>query len=80
MKTRGFFAHESPIPGKRTPAARAAKAGTSVKTENIAQGGGAKGIFWMWFHSPVHHGSLASGGIRSIGVGEFEGYWTANFR
>src|SRR5690606_22955186 len=38
MVERGFFSHESPVPGKRTFGERAARAGTSASAENIAAG------------------------------------------
>lgn len=79
MRTLGFFAHESPVPGKRTPGERAARAGTSAGAENIAAGQptGA-GANLAWWYSPGHHRNMLGGHSR-IGLGRSEGFWTQMF-
>ncbi len=80
MKTVGFFAHDSPVPGKATPSARAAKAGTSGGGENIYMGSTSplaanKG----WFYSPGHHKNMFSPGYGRVGLGNFGVHWTQMF-
>ncbi len=79
MVEKKFFAHESPVPGKRTPGDRATRAGTSAHAENIAMGSErAEGPFWMWFHSLGHHQNML-GEHASIGVGNHGKHWTEMF-
>jgi len=80
MKTLGFFAHDSPVPGKRTPSARAAKAGTSGGGENIYMGSTSplaanKG----WFYSPGHHKNMFNSGYGRVGLGNYGSHWTQMF-
>jgi len=79
MVEKGFFAHESPVPGKRTPGDRATRAGTSAHAENIAMGSErAEGPFWMWFFSLGHHQNVL-GDHATIGVGNHGKTWTEMF-
>lgn len=79
MKELGFFAHESPVEGKKTPGDRAARFGTSAGAENIAMGMRApRDAILAWWHSPGHHKNMLGGSDR-IGLGHFEGYWTEMF-
>jgi uncharacterized protein YkwD len=79
MVEKKFFAHESPVPGKRTPGERAAKAGTSAHAENIAAGGErAEAPFWMWFFSLGHHQNML-GTHATLGVGSHGATWTEMF-
>ncbi|MGB0774423.1 MAG: CAP domain-containing protein [Akkermansiaceae bacterium] len=79
MATLGFFAHESPVKGKKTPWDRAKNFGTSASGENIYAGSSDplsanKG----WFFSPGHHRNMF-GGHRRIGHGRHGGHWTQLF-
>ena len=80
MAEKGFFAHDSPIPGKRTPSDRARLAGTSGGGENIYLGSpqpeaANKG----WFYSPGHHKNMFRPGYKTIGLGQFKRHWTQMF-
>lgn len=79
MRTLGFFAHESPVEGKRTPGDRAARAGTSANAENIAGGQttGA-GANEGWWYSPGHHKNM-TGDHGRVGLGRSESIWTQMF-
>jgi hypothetical protein len=79
MRTLGFFAHESPVEGKRTPGDRASRAGTSASAENIAGGQttGA-GANSGWWYSPGHHKNML-GGFGRVGLGRSEELWTQMF-
>lgn len=79
MAKKGFFAHESPVAGKRNPSDRAKNFGTTANAENIYKGGNSgiranKG----WFHSPGHHKNMLSKHQR-IGVGYHEQHFTEMF-
>jgi hypothetical protein len=79
MRELGFFDHTSPVEGKRTPGDRAARAGTSASSENIAAGqttgaGANRG----WWHSPGHHKNMLGDWSR-VGLGQFETLWTQMF-
>jgi uncharacterized protein YkwD len=79
MATLGFFAHESPVPGKTTPWDRAKNFGTSASAENIAMGyadGNAANL--GWFHSPGHHKNMLGGHDR-IGLGVHNAHYTELF-
>lgn len=79
MKELGFFAHESPVAGKKTPGDRAARFGTSAGAENIAAGMRApRDAVMAWWHSPGHHKNMLGGADR-IGLGHFDGFWTEMF-
>jgi uncharacterized protein YkwD len=79
MKRLGFFSHESPVPGKRTPGDRAALAGTSASAENIAAGQ-SKGVdaIGAWYYSPGHHKNMFGGHAR-VGLGHSDTLWTQMF-
>jgi uncharacterized protein YkwD len=80
MSTLGFFAHESPVDGKRTPSDRAGNFGTSGGAENIYMGGTDPGSANRgWFFSPGHHKNLFRAGHRRIGLGRHGGHWTQMF-
>lgn len=79
METKGFFSHESPIEGKKTPWDRAKRFNATASAENIAAGisqGSAANL--MWFHSPGHHRNLLGEHAR-IGVGRIGIHWTEMF-
>lgn len=75
----GFFAHESPVAGKRTPGDRAGKFGTSAHAENIAQGhGSGPEAIRGWWYSPGHHKNLL-GNHATVGLGRSAQTWTQMF-
>ncbi len=79
MVERKFFSHDSPLPGKRRPADRARRHGTTASAENIAMGGAeADRPFWMWFHSMGHHENML-GSYATLGVGNHGKHWTEMF-
>lgn len=79
MRTLGFFAHESPVEGKKSPGDRAARFGTSAGAENIAAGqNSGVGANRAWWYSPGHHKNLLRGHAR-IGLGRSETHWTQMF-
>ncbi len=77
MKTKNFFAHESPVEGKKTFTDRANRMG--------AKGAGSENIFMgsedgfaaaeAWFDSPGHHKNMFNKNER-IAVGRFDNYFT----
>lgn len=79
MATLGFFAHESPVPGKKTPWDRAANFGTSASGENIAMGyADGNAANQGWFHSPGHHKNML-GNHNRIGLGVYQAHYTELF-
>ena len=80
MNKHKFFAHESPIPGKRTPGDRAAKEGTGWAGENIYMGNSSpKAANKGWFFSPGHHKNMFKRSHKTIGMGRYEKHWTQMF-
>jgi len=69
----------SPVPGKKTPWARAKRFGTSAHAENIAAGAntGADTIR-LWWYSPGHHKNMMGGHAR-VGLGRHKKTWTQLF-
>ena len=79
MVEHKFFAHDSPIPGKKSPSDRAAKAGTSGGAENIAAGQrNGHGAIRAWWYSPGHHRNMMGNHART-GLGRFQDHWTQMF-
>jgi uncharacterized protein YkwD len=79
MEENKFFAHESPIPGKKTPWDRAARFGTSASGENIFMGSpDGKVANLAWFHSPGHFKNML-GDHQRVGVGRSGVYFTEEF-
>lgn len=79
MHEKNFFAHESPVAGKKTPWDRARNFSTSASGENIHKGsrqsyGANKG----WYLSPGHFSNMFNNHIR-IGLGSYERNWTQMF-
>jgi len=80
MDKHKFFAHESPLAGKKTPWDRATNEGTKASGENIYMGSTAptaanKG----WFYSPGHHKNMFMRSHQQIGLGRFGKHWTQMF-
>jgi uncharacterized protein YkwD len=80
MATHGFFAHESPIPGKKLPWDRAKNFGTTGSSENIAVTSGALASNQAWFHSPGHHKNMFNRNMTHVGLGGHGRHWTQMFR
>lgn len=79
MVKLGFFAHESPVEGKRSFTDRASRAGTSASSENIAQGHPTgESAVHGWWHSPGHHKNMLGNHART-GLGRHEQTWTQLF-
>ena len=79
MVDHKFFAHESPLPGKKSPSDRAALAGTSGGAENIAAGqSSGHGAIRAWWYSPGHHRNMM-GNHGRIGLGRYQNHWTQMF-
>ena len=77
MQTLNFFAHQSPVAGKRSPSDRAKMAGTTGGAENIYMGSQSplaanKG----WFYSPGHHKNMFNPGHGRVGLGNYGSHWT----
>lgn len=83
MSRLGYFAHESPTPGRETPTDRANLAGYEDSVgENIFFGEGGvtpqEAHDW-WYTSPGHHRNMVHEDWLCIGVGYFDGHFTQNF-
>lgn len=79
MRSRKFFSHTSPVPGKETVGKRAAAAGTRAGAENIAVGPKTgRAVIRMWSHSPGHFRNML-GGHRRVGLGRDGRRWTQMF-
>lgn len=80
MAEKGFFAHDSPVPGKTTPWDRARNFKTTASGENIFSGSSNPHSANMgWFYSPGHHKNMFSPGQVRIGLGHHDGRWTQMF-
>jgi uncharacterized protein YkwD len=80
MEEHGFFAHESPIEGKRTPGDRARLAGTRYSGENIFMGRTqAQAAIGAWWHSPGHHRNMMNPNHSVVGHGRHNRHWTQMF-
>lgn len=79
MAERGFFAHDSPLDGKKTPWDRAKRFGTSASAENIFTGvADGKSANQAWFDSPGHHKNMLAP-HRRVGVGRHGTLFTQMF-
>ena len=80
MATKGFFGHESPVPGKTTLVDRAKRFGTTARGENIAGGttSGEEVIMKWWWYSPGHLKNMM-GDYARVGLGGYETTWTLLF-
>ena len=80
MRTKGFIAHISPVPGKRKFSDRAKLAGTTACAENIHEGQRtAAGANREWFISPPHFKVMLHDIHKRIGVGHVRAMWTQMF-
>ena len=70
MGKLGYFAHESPTPGRTSPSDRAHLYGYGAGcAENIASHPSADSAFTAWLHSPGHHRNIVGQGHEQLGVG-----------
>ncbi len=79
MASLGFFAHESPVPGKKTPWDRARKAGFqgNASGENIYMGStDPQAAYHAWFASDGHRFIMMASGPNVLGVGISGKHWT----
>ncbi|MBK1828676.1 CAP domain-containing protein [Haloferula rosea] len=79
MARLGFFAHESPVPEKKTPWDRARKAGFQGQAsgENIFMGSTSpQAAYNGWFASDGHRFIMMASGPNVIGVGIAGKHWT----
>jgi uncharacterized protein YkwD len=80
MAAMGFFAHESPVAGKKLPWDRAKNFGTSASGENIFMGSSDPHAANVgWFYSPGHHKNMFSPDQVRIGLGCTGNHWTQMF-
>ncbi|MEI6655419.1 MAG: CAP domain-containing protein [Verrucomicrobiota bacterium] len=80
MAEKDFFAHESPVSGKRLPWDRAKNFGTTASSENIFMGSSDSHEANMgWFYSPGHHKNMFMPGLARIGMGCTGNHWTQMF-
>ena len=80
MEQYGFFAHQSPLPGKQEPWDRATLAGTTASGENIFMGSpAAADAIKGWFLSPGHHKNMFGDRHRRQGLGRSGKHWTQLF-
>lgn len=79
MAEKGFFSHDSPVPGKARFSDRARNFGTTASAENIHKGStdGPDAITSLW-HSPGHLKNMMRG-WRRTGLGHYEKHWTQLF-
>lgn len=79
MASKGFFAHESPVPGKKTPwdRARLAKFDGNASGENIFMGStDPQSAYNGWFGSDGHRFIMFSDGPNCCGIGVSGVHWT----
>ena len=80
MSKLGYFAHQSPTPGRTTPYDRMRLAGYDKgASENIALVDGAQGAHDAWSQSSGHHRNLLDPGHHEAGIGNDGRYWVQNF-
>ena len=79
MVRLGFFAHESPVPDKKTPWDRARLAGFEGRGtgENIFMGSTSpQAAYDAWFASDGHRFIMMANGPTLLGVGIAGNHWT----
>lgn len=80
MATLKFFAHQSPVQGKKNPSDRAKNFGTSGNGENIFVGNPSpQAANKAWFLSPGHHRNMFNPRWKKIGMGRHKRHWTQMF-
>ncbi len=79
MSALGYFSHDSPTPGRRTPAARATAAGYRghVQGENLYMGSGStQAAYEAWWRSDGHRKTMFAEGPTELGVAHYKQHWT----
>ncbi len=79
MASMGFFAHQSPIPEKKSPGDRARFSGFKHRWsgENIFMGSASPvAAYDAWFGSDGHRFIMFANGPNLIGIGPYERHWT----
>jgi uncharacterized protein YkwD len=79
MASKGFFAHESPVPNKKTPWDRAnlAKFDGQASGENIFMGSANyQAAYNGWFGSDGHRFGMFADGLNCTGIGISGVHWT----
>ncbi|MDA7497047.1 CAP domain-containing protein, partial [Akkermansiaceae bacterium] len=79
MASMGFFAHQSPIPQKKSPGDRARLAGFKHRWsgENIFMGSASPvAAYDAWFGSDGHRFIMFANGPNLIGIGPYGRHWT----
>ncbi|MBT7969944.1 MAG: CAP domain-containing protein, partial [Verrucomicrobia bacterium] len=79
MASMGFFAHQSPIPKKKSPGDRARLAGFKHRWsgENIFMGSASPvAAYDAWFGSDGHRFIMFANGPNLIGIGPYGRHWT----
>ena len=79
MQTLHFFAHESPVEGKKTPWDRAKRMGTRPAANILRASATARRPTRLVSHSPGHHANMLGAGHTRIGVGRSGTYFTEMF-
>lgn len=79
MQRLNFFAHESPVEGKKTYADRARRFGGVAHGENIARHATATAAVDAWMKSPGHKANILNSGYTRIGLGRQGNYFTQVF-
>ena len=80
MAELNFYAHESPVPGKKTPGDRARNFKTTSNRENIYKGiETPQEANRGWWHSPGHHINMLAPEVRRVGLGVHGKHWTQMF-
>ncbi|GIW70522.1 MAG: hypothetical protein KatS3mg102_0064 [Planctomycetota bacterium] len=81
MTRLGYFAHESPVPERRTPSMRAQLAGyPGGVAENISQGSPTpQATHEAWYNSSGHHRNILGASHQAMGAGLDGMHWTQNF-
>lgn len=80
MEKLGFFAHESPVEGKKQPWDRAKNFGTKASGENIAINDSVAKANKAWFYSPGHHVNMFRPKFTVIGLGASGRHYVQMFR
>lgn len=80
MIKHGFFAHDSPVQGKKTPWDRAKNFGAKASGENIAAGyANGLAVTKGWWYSPGHLKNMMGKGHKRIAVGQKNKHYTQMF-
>lgn len=80
MRRLGFFAHDSPVAGKKKFTDRAKNFGVKAHGENIAMGyADGVSVTLGWWYSPGHLKNMMNKSWKRIGVGQDQRHYTQLF-